>query len=73
MQSERSIPFSYQLLWSFIITLVITDMKKSLIFHNAGSISVLLFLVAHQTCFKSNREAGFRTQDLSHAKRTLHH
>ena len=27
MQSERSIPLSYQLLWSFIITLVITDMK----------------------------------------------
>ena len=27
MQSERFIPFSYQLIWSFIITLVITDMK----------------------------------------------
>ena len=33
----------------------------------------IVILVAHQTCFKSNGEAGFRTQDLSHAKRTLYH
>ena len=31
------------------------------------------FLIAHQTCFKSNGEAVFRTQDLSHAKRTFYH
>ena len=34
--------------------------------------SLLFFLIAHQTCFKSSGEAGFRTQDLSQAKRELH-
>ena len=43
------------------------------IFHNAGYISDCYFLIAHQTCFKSNGEAGFRTQHLSHEKRTLYH
>ena len=42
-------------------------------FHNVGYMSLFVFLIAQQTCFKSNGEAGFRTQDLSHAKRTVYH
>ena len=34
---------------------------------------IFVFLIVRQTCFKSSSETGFRTQDLSHAKRTLNH
>ena len=54
------IPFSQQLLWSFIITIVRTHINYSHIFHNAGVTRLYYdFLVAHQTCFKSIGEAGF--------------
>ena len=48
-------------------------MNYSHIFHNAGYMSILFFLIAYQTCFKSNEEVGFKTQEHSHAKLTLYY
>ena len=78
MQSERSTTEIHPLLPStplvIYYTIVITHVNYSHIFHNAGVTRLYCyFLIAHQTCFRRHGEAGFRMQDLSHAKRTLYH